>query len=1058
LFLERKKKCESHTGSYTLSFAQQRVWFLHQLDPTGTLYNLVDTKLLKGSVNVDHLKSSLNFITQRHESLRTNFIENNGVPLATVQHQIELPFKLIDTRNVPSAHEENHIQKLIIHQRQQAFDLAEEPLIRVTLISRRGQKHVLIVTMHHIVSDGWSFSIFHKELWSLYAAYSAGERGALDELPIQYSDFARWQRQFLQGDVLEQQLSYWTQKLRHCPQLELPTDHPRNSVQTHEGKQVTVSLPAEIVQRLRRISQQNSCTLFMTLITAFKLLLGRYSGQTDICIGIPIASRNQTRIENLIGFFVNTLVIRTKLINTATFVELLHQVRNTTLAAYEHQDLPFEKLVSEINPERDFSRNPLFQILFNMLNIPEDDSFTVSELAVTKSSSPDGFSAKFDLTISITPREDDLLLTMIYNISLFEHGTVAMMLDHFVNLLTDITLNPHKKLSELKMLTTPHVRCRPEALQTRTFENKYDSLSAWFEYIVQTQPKSSAVKTSTGTWTYEQLNQQANRVANELIERCGKGQCRIALMFPHEATMIVALLGVLKAGKAYVPLDSFAPLRRNDSILADADVKILLTNTDNYTYAREVLGGTLPLINIDTIDLSRGTNNPTLQFEPDRPAYILHTSGSTGQPKGVIQSHRGVLYHAVSYATNIGVTPTDHVTFLSNYISDAAVLDIMSTLLKGATLHMIDTKAIGFEGLGKYLDDNKITVFHSTPTVFRQLVKAVSEGQTMSRMRRVVLGGEQGLSTDVLACRKHFPESCVFINNYGLTEASSLTQYVIPSSQKMERYMIPIGYPHKGTELMLLDDNGIQTDVYGEIAVKSSFLALGYWRQPELTKNKFMETNKPEEQIYRTGDLGRLLPDGSIECRGRKDQQVKIRGFRVEPIEIETAINSHSKIVKCVVQTTLKESEVEFSAYYVSDESLSSLLLRRYLREILPDYMIPKQFIQVDDIPIRPSGKPDYDSLSALAAEKATTRHTCDEPTTPMERRIAEIWKNLLGVQQICLSHTFFDVGGHSLLALRMRESLIRQCGVEVTFRDILYQTLAQLSHTCQQIQQGDIV
>lgn len=1052
--------------NYPLSFAQQRLWFLHQTQSSQVAYNICRAYMFEGLLNTGVLRDSLNEIIRRHEALRTTFANSNGNVTQSIALPADAVLSIKNLGHLSESQTNVQIDQFLNQETLHRFDLSKGPLYRFTLLRTEEDRNILIVLIHHVVSDEWSMDIFFKELSMIYSAFSASQVPSLPDLPIQYADFAKWQRQRLQGNVLKHRLSYWKDQLRDLSPLELPTDHARPSEYTYKGRRAHIRLSTEVTNSLRKISQQNRCTLFMTLLAGFNILLQRYTGQNDICVGVPIANRNRAETENLIGFFVNSLVIRTILTPDSTFELLLQNVRETTLTAYAHQDLPFERLVLEINPSRDISRNPLFQVFFNMLDMQKDRvNGPISRFSLDTFTMPNRDYSKFDLSLQVASKKDRTHLTMIYNIRLFEHDTTTMMLDHFANLLTDIALNPKKRISELGLLATSDIRHISKTAQNHlpreqsianTKLNTPSSLAVRFEQLTKMQPQAPAIRTKTETCTYAQLNWQANCIAHTLLETRGILHENTALLLAHDAVMVAAMLGVLKANKAYVPLEPSHPPKRLHSLVQMVEAKVILTANQYLDTAQQSRTSDMQIICVDDLPIGQAAVNPGIMIDPGSAAYLICTSGSTGEPKAVVQSHKNALYHMSNYIRGVGIQGDDAVVCLASYAFDAAFMDIFGALGSGATLNLYDIKKDGLNTNLLDLIDKEITIFHTSPTIFRSLLDTVNSPRCFERVRKVVLGGEEVTTKDVQLYRQHFGLGSTLINTYGPTEFTTVTQYHIDSKTGVPRHRVPIGHSVPDAEVLLLDENGNDSQVYGEIAIRSPYTFPGYWKRPLLTQQVLIADPQNDKlSIYRTGDIGRRLPDGSIEYWGRKDQQIKIRGFRVEPAEIEAALKRHSKITECVVRVTPGEHEVDLVAYYVSDESLSSLLLRRFLRENLPDTMIPKHFFQVDDIPVRPNGKTDYDALSALAVKKTTIQQNCKEPVTPLERLIADIWKRLLGIQQIPRSYTFFDAGGHSLLALRLQECIKRQCGVEVSFRDLLYQTLVQLSHTCQQARQG---
>src|ERR671921_2483898 len=783
------------------SFAQQRLWLLQQLEPEDTSYNIHRAIRVEGILDVEALRKALGAIVARQEGLRTTFAVGDGSPLQVISPALEVPLPVEDLSSLPGAEREEAVQQWVHEGAREPFDLERGPLFRTGLLRLGEEEHVLLVTMHHAVSDGWSLGVFWRELKRLYEAFSEGRPSPLEELPIQYADYALWQRRWVTGEVLEEPLGYWKDALAGVGSLELPTDHPRPAVRTHLGARQELALPESLTRELKELSRQEGTTLFMALLGAFQALLARYSGQQDIAVGSPIAGRTQAETEDLIGFFVNTLVMRTDLSGDPSFREVLSRVREVALGAYDHQDLPFEKLVEELQPERDLSRTPFFQVFFNMVNVPssriELPGLTIE--TIQRYSELGESESKFDITLYAREREEGIGLKAVYNADLFERDTISVILGHFRTLLEAIAADPERRLSSLSLLNAKERRRLSgwEAIGgSRTAkpftewakEEIEQSIPERFERQVRKHPKNVAVKTPHHEWSYAELDAKANLVAHAILRRTGDGAEeaeRIALLFGHGAPMVAGLLGILKAGKTYVPLDASHPEERLAYVLDDARVGAVLTDEANLALATTLTEGELQLINIDEPGLADNSDSSVgasdggevgLAVEPESVAYILYTSGSTGKPKGVVQNHRNVLHFIRAYTNNLHIDADDRLTLLSSYTHDAALMDIFGALLNGATLYPIDLKVEGFDALAERLVEQDITIYHSTPTVYRHFVDALNGSteaeEKFPELRLVVLGGEAVNHKDVELYREHFSEGCLFVNLLGASEAS----------------------------------------------------------------------------------------------------------------------------------------------------------------------------------------------------------------------------------------------------------------------------------------------
>ncbi|MEK8020608.1 MAG: amino acid adenylation domain-containing protein [Candidatus Parabeggiatoa sp.] len=1043
-----------------LSFAQQRLWFLEQLAGENATYNMFSALRLEGSLHRAALEQSLTKIVQRHETLRTTFPMKDGNPVVQLERfNYQLP--VINLQALRKEEQEFEVQRLINEEAKYLFDLSKGPLFRTTLLQLSYDSYILLVNMHHIISDGWSIGILIREVGTLYEAFSQGKSSPLPPLPIQYVDFAHWQRQLLVGERLEKQLTYWKKHLANAPSLlELPTDYPRPPVQRFRGATKHLQLTPDLTGQLTILSQKAGTTLFMTLLSAFATLLSRYSGQSDIVIGSPIANRTQSQIEPLIGFFVNSLVLRLDLSGNPRFDELLKRVRRVALGAYAHQDIPFEQLVEERQPERNLSHNPLFQVMLVFQNTPTS-TLTFRDLTVTLLAN-DNLTTKFDLNFHWSESPQGLVGTLYYNTDLFNQATITRMLGHFQTLLEDIVTAPEKQLSTLRLLTATerrHLSTGGNLVHPTNpfieFQKREQTIGERFEQQVRKYPNHVAVKTSRYAWTYRELNDKANEIAQTLLGE-SQEEARLALLFEHDVFMIVGILSALKAGQTYVPLDPNYPYERLAYILRDSQASVVLTNSQNLSLAQTLTNNNLLLINLDDKKLGPSKNNLQSTVSPDTVAYLLYTSGSTGQPKGVIQNHRNVLHFIRTYTNNLHITANDKLILLSSYSFDAAIVDIFSALLNGATLCPVNLKEEILAHFSSWLIQEHITIYHSTPTVYRHWISTLTEEETFPQIRLIVLGGEPVYKSDVDRYKKHFSTDCLFVNGLGSTESTFSLQYFINRQTEVTRQAISVGYPLAETEILLLDDTGIETEIYGEIAIKSPYLALGYWQKPELTQTVFLPVQAGENQrIYRTGDMGRLLSDGSIEFVIRKDFQIKLRGFRIELGEIEFVLSQHPMVQENVVLVYEEPShDKRLVAYFVpnSKSIIETNELRHFLKEKLPDYMIPKAFIPLETMPLTPNAKIDRRALAQLSVDSYQLSEELSEenfvaPRTSDEECLAGIWATVLGIERVGIFDNFFDLGGHSLLATQVVSRICEAFSIKLPLINLFkYPTVAELA------------
>ncbi len=1049
----------SSAGPAPLSFAQQHLWILDRLHSGVPLYNIPRALRIRGRLDVEALGRALNTIEQRHEVLRRAFPEVDGQPVQALAPPRASSLPIVDLDALGEVDVDEAVRRIAEEEARSRFDLARGPLLRTKLLRLAEQEHVLFVTVHHIVFDGWSADLFDQELATIYEAYQGGRPSPLSPLPIQYADFAVWQRQWLSGKVLEEQLSYWKGQLEGAPALlELPASRSRSPVQTNRGRMEIISITGELAREIRALGQREGATLFMTLLAAFKVLLLRNSGQDDIVVGSLVAGRNRSEIEGLIGFFVNTLVFRTDLSGDPTFRALLGRVREVAIGAYGHQDLPFERLVEELNPERTLSYSPLFQVMVTLENAPRSPlrlgGATVTPLPLGVETT------KFDLTASFEDTGEEIRASFLYSTDLFEASTIRHLLGQFRNLLEGIASDPDRPVSRLPVLTEEErsalssrgnrVRPTNDFLEFRKEEIE-QSISERFEQQVRRHPSRIAVRTLAHRWTYDRLAREANRAAGAILELTGGGSQRIAVLLEQGAPMIAAILGSLKAGKTYVPLDPSYPAERLAYMLEDSGAAVVLTNDRNLSLASALGEGRCPVASLERLSWGGSGSTLAAPIGAETLAYILYTSGSTGRPKGVVQNHRNVLHFIRTYTNRLHIRADDRLSLLASYSFDAAVMDIFGALLNGAMLCPWNFKAQGVAGLAEWLAREEITVLHAVPTVFRALGGTLDPQQNFSKVRLVVLGGEEVRRGDVELYRRHFPSDCLFVNGLGPTESTVALQYFLDHRTDILCNAVPVGYAVDDTEILLLDAEGRRSDLCGEIGIRSPHVALGYWEKPGDTQAAFLpDPDGGARRIYRTGDLGRLLPDGAIRFLGRKDAQVKIRGHRIELGEIEETLGKHPSVRGAVVVLREQVSgDQRLVAYLVPDgkQTSGTARLRALLEGKLPDFMIPSCFVWLDSFPLTPSGKIDREALPAPDLSRPELENTFVAPRNAIESRIAQVWCEILGLESVGIHDNFFDLGGHSLLAAQLAAKIEKKLGRELALAAIFRApTVAELA------------
>ncbi len=1028
-------------GSICTSFSQERLWFLSQLEPESIAYNITVGVKLPRQLQIDIFKKSLNEIFRRHEVLRTTFGEEEGRPVQIVSPAAPFDVQLENLQDVPQAQIPERVQQIATHQTLRPFNLTKDQLFRATLIQLGKEESFLIITMHHIITDRWSLGILAREIRSLYRAYSEDSPSPLPELPIQYADFAYSQRKWLEGDVLESQLNYWKQKLAGVQLLQLPADRTRPAIQTYRGGKKGLRLSKDLTEELNQLSQSHGVTLFMTLLAAFKVLLCRYTGQTDFAVGSPIANRNRTEVEGLIGFFVNTLVLRTDLSGNPHFLDLLANVKETVLGALSNQDTPFEKLVEAINPKRDMSNSPLFQVMFTFQNVPG------TSVDLLGWSFFDTGTSMFDLTLYMWEEEKGLAGEIEYNVDLFDTVTIDLMTEHFETVLKGIVTNPEKRLSELPILTDSEKhRLLIEWNNTNTDYPKEKCFKQLFEEQVTRTPEGTAVICAGRSLTYYELNNRANQVANHLRKLDVRPDSIVGIYIDRSIDMVVGLLGILKAGGTYMPLDPYFPVERIKFMLEDSHSGILVTQSHLWGNLGEFSGKVICLDSDWGRISEEKESDPPDQAGPNDLAYTIYTSGSTGKPKGVQISHRALVNFLCSMGKKPGLTRGDTLLSVTTMSFDIFGLELFLPLITGAKV-VITERGDALDGvrLIELLKNHEASIMQATPATWRLLIES---GWSGSKNLRALCGGES-LPSDIVGplldrCKELW-------NLYGPTETTIWsTIYRVRSKEDP----ILIGSPIANTQVYILDGSlqPVPAGVVGELHIGGEGLARGYLNRDALTREKFIPNPfgpVPGGHIYKTGDLARYRSDGRIECLGRSDHQVKVRGYRIELGEIETALADHPAVDKSVVVAREDQTGGKRLVAYIvpeKDATISSSEIRTHLKRTLPDYMIPSVFVPIDEFPLTPNGKINRLALPVPEGGKLEDSRAYVAPCTPLEETIAEIWKEVLAVDNISVHDNFFEIGGHSLLSMQVISRLEKKIGLKINPRELIYQTLGQLA------------
>ncbi|WP_319152452.1 pyoverdine non-ribosomal peptide synthetase PvdD [Pseudomonas aeruginosa] len=1029
-----------------LSFAQERQWFLWQLEPESAAYHIPSALRLRGRLDVDALQRSFDSLVARHETLRTRFRLEGGRSYQQVQPAVSVS---IEREQFGEEGLIERIQAIVV----QPFDLERGPLLRVNLLQLAEDDHVLVLVQHHIVSDGWSMQVMVEELVQLYAGYSQGLDVVLPALPIQYADYALWQRSWMEAGEKERQLAYWTGLLGgEQPVLELPFDRPRPARQSHRGAQLGFELPRELVEAVRALAQREGASSFMLLLASFQALLYRYSGQADIRVGVPIANRNRVETERLIGFFVNTQVLKADLDGRMGFDELLAQARQRALEAQAHQDLPFEQLVEALQPERNASHNPLFQVLFNHQS--EIRSVTpevqLEDLRL-EGLAWDGQTAQFDLTLDIQEDENGIWASFDYATDLFDASTVERLAGHWRNLLRGIVANPRQRLGELPLLDAPERRQTLSEWNPAQRECAVQgTLQQRFEEQVRQWPQAVALILDEQRLSYGELNARANRLAHCLIARGVGADVPVGLALERSLDMLVGLLAILKAGGAYLPLDPAAPEERLAHILDDSGVRLLLTQ--GHLLERLPRQAGVEVLAIDGLVLDGyAESDPLTTLSADNLAYVIYTSGSTGKPKGTLLTHRNALRLFSATEAWFGFDERDVWTLFHSYAFDFSVWEIFGALLYGGRLVIVPQwVSRSPEDFYRLLCREGVTVLNQTPSAFKQLMAVACSADMATQqpaLRYVIFGGE---ALDLQSLRPWFQRfgdrQPQLVNMYGITETTVHVTYRPVSEADLEGGLVsPIGgtIPDLSWYILDRDLNPVPRGAVGELYIGRAGLARGYLRRPGLSATRFVPNPFPGgagERLYRTGDLARFQADGNIEYIGRIDHQVKVRGFRIELGEIEAALAGLAGVRDAVVLAHDGVGGTQLAGYVVADSAEDAERLRESLRESLkrqlPDYMVPAHLMLLERMPLTVNGKLDRQALPQPDASLSQQAYRA--PGSELEQRIAAIWAEILGVERVGLDDNFFELGGHSLLLLMLKERIGDTCQATLSISQLM--------------------
>jgi amino acid adenylation domain-containing protein len=1058
-------------GDLPLSSAQQRLWYLHNLDPASSAYNIPAAYRVDGSLDVPALEAALGEIVQRHESLRSAVIAVNGQPAQHISARVALNLPVVDLTSIPADKLDAEVARRVSADAHAPYDLSRSPLMRAHLLRLSGAAHVLILNFHHIIADASSLANFYRELAILYEAFSAATDAGLAPLALQFADYASWQREWLNGSAAEAQLAYWRRQLNGVAPLDLPADFERPARPSYRGARAALRLPVDLTRALKQMSQRASVTLFMTLLAAFKILLARLSGRDDVVVGSTIAGRDRPELDGVIGFFINALALRSDLSGAPSFDELLARVRDTCLDAYTHQELPFDKIVEALDIERDFGRNPIFQVLFNMNEVGAR-SLKLADCRCEKifQSEP---AAKFDMVLYAPEIDGAIELALIYNADLFSGARMAQCLEQLGSILAQAVAAPEKSIAEITLTTAASRSVLPDPtvpLGDRWQGAVQESISRQASRV----PERLALADCDDRWTYRELDEHSNRLANRLVRSGIRRHEVVAIYAERCAALSVALLGVLKAGAVFVILDPAYPVARLRDYLRIAKPKGWLAFESSGELPADLakrLDDGDPRCRIELPRTRHGLAEllgdceggaPELSFDADHPAYIAFTSGSTGEPKGVRGRH-GPMSHFLPWQEEIfSLDESDRYCLLSGLGYNHLQREVFTALASGASLYVPTAVQLQSPGqLIEWLRANEISVMHLTPALGRLMQSAGAA--PLASLRRIFFGGDLLTHQDAAAMRALTPNAKI-VSFYGATETQRAVGYFPVKEDSFNgarrSAVLPTGRGARDVQLLLLTPNGQLAGVgeLGELYVRSPHLAAGYVGDAALTEANFLVnpfTQNPRDRLYRTGDLGRYRPDGDVEWVGRFDRRVSIRGFRVELAEVETALLQHPSVraAAAVLNSKFKISDSKLSerliAYVVADDGTRDLSaeLRAFVAARLPHYMVPAEFVMIERLPLSPNGKVDYARLPAPSGEGAAPAQF-EEPSSELERQLAEIFREVLEVARIGRQDDFFHLGGHSLGAAQAAARIRQRLNVGLDLRLFLEApTVAALAH-----------
>ncbi|MCP5005240.1 MAG: amino acid adenylation domain-containing protein [Planctomycetes bacterium] len=1027
-----------------LSFSQERLWFINKLYPDSTAYNVITAFNLKGKLTEYALRKAFNAVVERHEILHTTFVSGNDGLVQLIKKENLNELKVIDLSGMPTENRDIKCEEIITQEAKCLFNLEQGPLFSCTLIKLENEEHILLLVNHHIISDAWSMAVFFQEISTYYEAIVKQTTPVLPELPIQYADYSIWQNEWMKSEELQHQLSYWKKQLQGAPPLiKLPIDNPRPAVQTFSGSVESIKLSSELTESLKIICRRENATLFMTLLATYVVFLFRYTNQEDISVGVPIAGRTKTETEKLIGPIINTLVIRISSLSNKTFKDLLNEVLQITLKAYENQDLPFQKLVEELQPTRNLSYTPIFQTMFNYRNIPDKPkqmNCVILEHYETKQAT-----SLSDLTLDVTEKDDGLFVLFEYNTDLFRPDTIIRMIEHFQVLLEGILSNPEQLLSQLPLQTEAEQK---QLLAWNQTESDYpidQTIIDLFQAQVEKTPDNIAVVFEEQVLSYQKLNRAANQLAHYLISLGVGSETLVGICVERSLDMVIGLLGILKAGGAYVPFGPEYPISRLQFMLEDSSVTVLLSQShllERLPVSQENRAKVVCLDREREKIAAGSVENPVRQSEAENLAYVIYTSGSTGRPKGVMVEHQSLVNFIEAANAEYNITSSDRVLQFASISFDIIVEEIFISLTQGATLVLRTDEMISSEAnFWKYCRDLNLTVVDLPTAYWHQL--ALAPLNIPDSLRIVIIGGEEVQAESVAMWVKQAPSTTRLFNTYGPTETTVVATICDLVKENTSSPIVSIGRSIGNLKVYILDRclRPVPIGVSGELCIGGVGLARGYINRPDLTAEKFLDNpfvKDSNERLYKTGDMACYLSDGAIKFLGRIDSQVKIRGYRIELGEIEVVLGQHPRVKQVVVMAREDEPDNKrLVAYIVPEEDFkpSTSELSVFLKKKLPEYMIPSVFIKLDSLPLTPNGKVDRKALPVPDQKRPELNKEFTAPSTTTEIKLAEIFSGLLKLKEVGVNDNFFELGGHSLLAIQLLSRIAVTFQVDLPMR-----------------------